>query len=245
MKRIKKNNSFIKIGIIGAMAVEVQMLKDIMQNVRVDTISGIEYYAGTIADVEVVVAQAGVGKVNAAVCAEAMILKYEPSAIINIGVAGGLSAALKVGDIAIADAVVEHDMDTSVLGDPIGFITGIDMVQIPCAAWVTETLKEVANKLDGVFTVCGTIVSGDQFISSKEKKTQLVERFNAVATEMEGASIGHVCYMNGVPFGVLRAISDSADDEADMSFTEFCDMAAKNSLKVILRFLEIVKEKQI
>ncbi len=235
----------MKIGIIGAMAVEVQMLKDIMQNVHVESISSIEYYSGTISGVEVVVAQAGVGKVNAAVCAEAMILKYEPSAIINIGVAGGVSCKLKVGDIAIADTVVEHDMDTSVLGDPIGFITGINMVNIPCAQWVIEMLLKAAKKIDGVNAVCGTIVSGDQFISSKEKKTQLEDRFNAVATEMEGASIGHVCYMNDVPFGVLRAISDGADDEADMSFNEFCEMAAKNSLQVILSLLEMIKEKNI
>jgi len=233
----------MKIGIIGAMAVEVQMLKDSMQNVNVVKISGLDYFAGTIAGVDVVVAQAGVGKVNAAVCTEAMILQFEPSAIINIGVAGGLSAALKVGDIAVADAVVEHDMDTSALGDPIGFITGINKVQIPCAQWITKMLLNAANAIEGVTTVCGTIVSGDQFISSKEKKEQLVSQFNAVATEMEGASVGHVCFMNDVPFGVLRAISDGADDEADMSFNEFCDMAAKNSLKVILAFLDMVKEK--
>ena len=233
----------MKIGIIGAMAVEVQMLKDIMENINVAKVSGLEFYAGTISGVEVVVAQAGVGKVNAAVTTEAMILKYEPSAIINIGVAGGLSPALKVGDIAVADSVVEHDMDTSVLGDPVGFITGIDMVNIPCADWVTKTLIESAKKLENRNTVCGTIVSGDQFISSKEKKAYLVNQFDGVATEMEGASIGHVCYMNGVPFGVLRAISDSADDDADMSFNEFCELAAKNSLQVILSFLDIVKEK--
>ncbi len=235
----------MKIGIIGAMDVEVQMLKDIMQNITITTVSGIEYYSGTIAGVETVVAKAGVGKVNAAICAEAMILRFEPSVIINIGVAGGLASALKVGDIAIANSVIEHDMDTSVFGDPLGFITGINKVNIPCAEWVTETLLQVAKGVDGIKTVCGTIVSGDQFISSKEKKSQLVETFNAVATEMEGASIGHVCYMNGVPFGVLRAISDSADDAADMSFNEFCELAAKNSLKVILSFLEVVKEKNI
>lgn len=235
----------MKIGIIGAMAVEVQMLKDIMENVCIDTISGIEFYSGTIANASVVVAQAGVGKVNAAVCAEAMILKYNPAAVINIGVAGGLSGSLKVGDIAIADSVAEHDMDTSALGDPIGFITGINMVKIPCEKWIQETLKEAAEKIDGVHVLCGTIVSGDQFISSKEKKAQLVEQFNGIATEMEGASIGHVCYMNAIPFGVLRAISDSADDEADMSFNEFCDMAAKNSLAVILSFLEKVRENNI
>ncbi len=233
----------MKIGIIGAMEVEVQMLKQIMKNVNVTQFSGIDYYSGIILDVDVVVAQAGIGKVNAAVCAEAMILKYEPTAIINIGVAGGLSGELKVGDIAVADSVVEHDMDTSVFGDPVGFISGINMVNIPCAAWVIEALKNAAEEIDDVKTVCGTIVSGDQFVSSKEKKTQLLERFHGVATEMEGASIGHVCYMNDVPFGVLRAISDSADDEADMSFNEFCDMAAKNSLMVILDFLEIVKDK--
>lgn len=235
----------MKIGIIGAMAVEVQLLKDIMENVNVTTVSGIEYYSGTISDVDVVVAQAGVGKVNAAICAEAMILKFEPSAIINVGVAGGLSAKLKVGDIAVADFVVEHDMDTSVLGDPLGFITGIDMVKIPCADWVSETLLQVAKNIDGVNAVCGTIVSGDQFISSKEKKNWLVDTFGGIATEMEGASIGHVCYMNDIPFGVLRSISDSADDEADMSFNEFCNMAAENSLKVILGFLKIVEEKNV
>ena len=235
----------MKIGIIGAMDVEVRMLKDMMQDAVVTRISGIEYYAGTISNVPVVVAQAGIGKVNAAVCTEAMILKYEPTAIINIGVAGGLSAKLKVGDIAVADNVCEHDMDTTVFGDPLGFITGINKVNIPCDEWVSGTLLSAAEKIEGINTICGTIVSGDQFISSKEKKAQLIENFGAVATEMEGAAIGHVCCMNEVPFGVLRAISDSADDEADMSFNEFCQMAAKNSVAVILSFLETVKEKNI
>lgn len=226
------------VGIIGAMELEVEALKKLMDNADVEKISSVEFYRGNINGVETVVAVSGVGKVNAAVCTQAMILKYSPDIIINVGVAGGLSDGFKIGDIAIAESVVEHDMDTSPIGDPIGLISGINIINIPCDGRVVELMKNAVSKIDGIKSKCGVIASGDQFISKEEQRKFIKENFDAVATEMEGASIGHVCYMNNVPFGVLRAISDGANDEADMDYPTFAKMAAANSIKIILEMLK-------
>lgn len=220
------------IGIIGAMNVEVEGLKAIMDGTKVDTVSGVDFYCGKINKTDVVVAVAGVGKVNAAVTAQTMILKYNVDALINIGVAGGLDSSLKIGDIVIADCVAEHDMDTTALGDEPGFITGLDRVYMDCDARLVDTLRKCTDEL-GIHTVIGTIVSGDQFISTPEQRDKLINVFGGAAAEMEGASIGHVCTMNNVPFCVLRAISDGANDDSHMDFPVFCEMAAKNSIEII------------
>lgn len=229
------------VGIIGAMKVEVEALKALMQNVSISLISGIEFYSGTLNGKAVVVAVAGVGKVNAAICTQAMILKFEPKVIINIGVAGGLSPRLKIGDIAIATDVVEHDMDTSALGDEIGYISGLGMIKMPCSEQTVNMLEKAAETLDGINVIKGTIASGDQFISSDDKKNFISKQFGAVAAEMEGASVGHVCTVNGVDFCVIRAISDGADDNSHLSFPEFVELAAKNSIKMILAYLDNIK----
>ncbi len=230
------------VGIIGAMQVEVEALKAMMSNVTVHKVGRIELYQGVLSGVDVVVAVAGVGKVNAAMCAQTMILKFSPKVIINIGVAGGLTSELKIGDIAVATDVVEHDMDTSPLGDELGYISGLDVIKMPCAKWVTDILFKAAETLDGIKVIEGTIASGDQFINSAEKKKWIVDNFGAVAAEMEGASIGHVCYANDVDFCVVRAISDGADDDSHLSFTEFVELAAKNSIKMILAFLDKMED---
>ncbi len=227
------------LGIIGAMTVEVESLKQIMEEVEIITVSGIDFYRGKLCGKDVVVAVSGVGKVSAAICAQTMIIVFKVNAIINIGVAGGLSPKLKVCDIAVATAVVEHDMDTSALGDPIGFISGLNLVYMNCDEKISEALYNASKKL--VNTEKGIIASGDQFISNIEKKTFIVDSFNAIATEMEGAAIGHVCLVNKVQFGVLRAISDGADDGAPMSFEEFTVKAVKNSISIIIEFLKIWK----
>lgn len=243
----------MKIGIIGAMPIEVEALKNIMDDVKISKFSGVDFYEGTLSEVPVVVAVAGVGKVNAALCAQTMILAFEPTSIINIGVAGGLSPELKVGDIAIATEVVEHDMDTSSLGDPLGYISGIDIVYIPCTKWISDLLYNVSCDVADVKSkinefpskaIKGVIASGDQFISGQEQRNHIINNFNAVAAEMEGASIGHVCYMNNVDFGVLRAISDSADEEASLSFVEFTKLAVKNSVAIVLEFLKRTREQK-
>lgn len=228
------------IGIIGAMASEVDGLKAIMENKTIETVSSVEFCSGTINGTDVVVAEAGVGKVNAAVTAQTMILKYNTDMVINIGVAGGLEPSLSVGDVVVADRVAEHDMDTTPLGDEPGFITGINRVYMECDAEITDVLLRCAE-LCRIFTICGTIVSGDQFICRDDQREKLTGVFNAAAAEMEGAAIGHVCAMNNVRFGVLRAISDGANSDSEMDFPTFCKMAAENSIEIIKSFLREIE----
>lgn len=228
----------MKIGIIGAMAVEVEALKASITELKTETISTVDYHTGKIANTEVVVAVAGVGKVNAAVSTQTMILKFNPDLIINIGVAGGLSPELSIGDIAIATSVAEHDMDTSALGDEVGFITGIDRVYMQCDENMRELIYQSAINIDGINVKKGVIVSGDQFISSQEQRDKILKFFpDAIAAEMEGASIGHVCTMANKPFAVLRAISDGANSDSVMDFPTFTKMAAKNSTDIILNLI--------
>ncbi|MCH5212361.1 MAG: 5'-methylthioadenosine/adenosylhomocysteine nucleosidase [Oscillospiraceae bacterium] len=225
------------IGIIGAMASEVDGLKAIMENKRTETVSSVDFCSGTINGTDVVVAEAGVGKVNAAVTAQTMILRYNTDIVINIGVAGGLDKSLSIGDVVIADRVAEHDMDTTPLGDEPGFITGINRVYMECDPEIMQLLERCTEKI-GIHTITGTIVSGDQFICRDDQREKLTGIFNAAAAEMEGASIGHVCTMNNVRFGVLRAISDGANSDSEMDFPTFCQMAADNSIEIIKLLLK-------
>ena len=230
------------IGIIGAMEVEVQALKDLMDNAELKEISSVVFYRGKINGIDTVVAVAGVGKVNAAVCAQTMILEYSPDYIINTGVAGGLSEELKIGDAAVADKVAEHDMDTSPLGDELGFITGINKVYMQCDEYISGLIYDAAKSVDGINAVRGTIASGDQFIASEEQRRFIKKNFNAVAAEMEGAAIGHVCTMNNVKFGVLRAISDGANSDSTIDFPTFTKMAVKNTVEIIVKMLDKLAE---
>ena len=225
------------IGIIGAMQIEIEHIKSIIEDVKTEEISGIIFYTGKVYGKDITLAKCGIGKVFAAVCAEAMILNFKPDVIVNIGVAGTLTDSLNTADIAIAKSVVHHDLDTSPLGDPVGLISGINIVNIECDKNVVRLLEKCAKLLD-VKCECGVIASGDQFVCTSEKKSYIRKTFNAIACEMEGASIGHVCFINGVKFGVLRAISDGADEKSHMDYQEFVPIAAKNSFKVIKNFIE-------
>ena len=228
------------IGIIGAMALEIDGLKKEMENTSANTISGVEFSVGVIGGTEVVIAQAGVGKVNAAVTAQTMILKYNPSVIINIGVAGGIEPSLKIGDIVVADKVCEHDMDTTAVGDEPGFITGIDTVYMHCDSEISNIISVCAKDM-GLHTVRGTIATGDIFVAENSVRNRISQLFNGVAAEMEGGSIGHVCVMNNVPFAILRAMSDCANDDSKVDFPVFAAKAAENSIQIILRFLNTYK----
>lgn len=230
------------VGIIGAIEQEVQALKELMEKAEIEEISSVDFYKGNINGVYTIVAAAGVGKVNAAVCAQTMILKYSPDLIINAGAAGGLDNNLKIGDIAVADAVVEHDMDTSPMGDPKGLISGIDMVHLKCDKEIADMMFNAVQKLGTVKAQRGIIASGDQFISSDSQRNRIISEFGAIAAEMEGAAIGHVCVMNNVRFGVLRAISDGANDDSVMDYPAFAKMAAENSVSIILELLKTIKE---
>ena len=224
------------IGIIGAMDVEVESIKALLSDTKTENISGVDFVLGSFAGKEIVVAKCGVGKVFSALCTEAMILKFAPEIIINVGVAGCLTPELKIGDAVIADNVCQHDMDTSPLGDPVGLLSDINIVKIPTDQKVTALLED-AVKETGMCYKIGTIASGDQFVASTEKKDYIKGNFGAISCEMEGGSIGHVCYVNNVPFAVLRTMSDGADDGANMDFPTFCKMAAENEVKIIEKFL--------
>lgn len=225
------------IGIIGAMGVEINTLANLLENKCTETISGVEYMSGTIYDKDVVLAVCGIGKVFAAICAQTMILKYNPDVIINTGVAGTLTDKLSIGDIAIADSVVQHDMDTSPLGDPVGLLSGINIVKIPADE---KTYKDIETCVKSTKTnyVVGTIASGDQFLASNDVKERIVKNFGAIAGEMEGGSIGHVCYVNKKPFCVLRAISDCADGTGADNYMEFLDLSAQKAVEVMKMFIK-------
>ncbi|MBE6531691.1 MAG: 5'-methylthioadenosine/adenosylhomocysteine nucleosidase [Ruminococcaceae bacterium] len=220
------------IGIIGAMKIEVDSLKREMTEVSTETVSGIEFVSGKLYGKDAVVAQCGIGKVFAALCAQTMILRYKIDALINTGVGGTLSDELSIGDIAVSTACVQHDMDTSPLGDPVGLISGINVIELPADKALCDSVCAAASEL-GINHRRGIIASGDCFVSGAEKKAFIKDTFGAIACEMEGAAIAQVCYVNKVPFAVVRAISDSADGSAEMDYGEFSKLAAENSAKVI------------
>ena len=223
------------LGIIGAMTVEVDALNKIMSDTLEHTVGAMTLVSGKLYGADAVVTVCGEGKVNAAMCTQAMIMEYAPDLIVNTGVGGGLADGLKIGDVVVASAVVEHDMDMSPLGYPIGFVSGVNRTEMPCDKKTADLLERCTRELN-IPCRRGIVASGDQFISSDEKKAFLVKTFNASVCEMEGAAIGHVCIRNGVPFGVLRSVSDSGDDKASMSFPEFAELAAKNSIAIIKLF---------
>ena len=223
------------IGIIGAMRVELDGLRAAMTDTRSVAVSGVEYIQGKIGGRDVVAAMSGVGKVFAAVCAQTMILRFNVECIINIGVVGTLTKELNVLDIALADSVIQHDMDTSAVGDPVGLISGINIIRIPADEALTARLRACVERL-GHRCVVGTIASGDQFVASKEKKDDIRAKFDGViAAEMEGGSIGQVCYINHVPFAVLRTISDG--DGGGMDYQQFVVKAAETSIAAVIDFI--------
>lgn len=225
-------------GIIGAMQVETDALKALVEDRKVETVSGVEFVSGRIGKSQVVIAQCGVGKVFAAMCAQTMILRYRVDRLINTGVAGSLHGDLHLLGLAVSTAVVQHDMDTSALGDPVGLISGINIVRIPASGALCEEILEAANAL-GKPCMAGVIASGDCFIADPDKKRWLCDTFDAIACEMEGAAIGHVCYVNGVDFAVIRAISDNADDAAgEMDYPHLCRSAAIQSQELLVRLLK-------
>ncbi len=224
------------IGLIGAMSIEVEGIRKKMTEKTEKTVSGVKFVSGKLCGQHVVTAVCGIGKVFAAICAEAMILNYNPEVIINTGVAGGISRELRIGDIAVGKKVVQHDMDTTPIGDPKGLLSGINKIYLDCDTEISNRISECAKSL-GFNTVFGTIATGDQFIASSEKREELERDFSAIAAEMEGGAIGHVCYVNGVKFAVLRAISDSANEASVSDYPTFAKAAADGYIKIIEKFV--------
>jgi adenosylhomocysteine nucleosidase len=224
------------IGIIGAMDIEVNGIVLSMSNVSEKTISGIKFFTGTLHNKNVVVAKCGIGKVFAAICTQTMILEYKPAVIINSGVAGSLTNELGVLNVALAKNVVQHDMDTSPLGDPKGLISGINIIYFDANEGVLNMLEKSAQIML-CKCICGTIASGDKFISNPNEKKALYDEFGAIACEMEGGAIAHTCYINNVPFGIIRAISDG--EGAEMDYSTFAIKAANQSIEIVKNFVKM------
>lgn len=225
------------IGIIGAMEIEVENLKGMLEDPSEHTVSGVIFYTGRLYSKNVAIARCGIGKVFAAICATAMILEFSPKLIINTGVGGALARGLSTGDVVIADRLCQHDMDTSAIGDPVGLISGINMVWLPTSERAVSILKNAAESI-GVKATVGSVATGDRFIATKEDKERITTLFGASACEMEGGAIAQTCYAHSVPCAVVRAISDNADGEAELDYPTFLPIAAKNSTAMTLALVK-------
>jgi len=232
-------------GIICALDVELEKIRELMKVEGELEYSGIKYTLGQISGKQAVCAVCGVGKVFAAICAQTMIMKFRPDEIINVGVAGSLSAELGIADIVIARQLVQHDMDVTALGLPRGQILGTELRYIPTTEEIRDKLLSCIFSLNGsgeekaIKAITGTIASGDQFIAKKAQKQLIIAEFDALACEMEGAAIAQVCHINKVPFGVIRAISDSADSSSKMDYKVFSKLAAANTAKIMKNYFEL------
>ena len=223
-----------RIGIIGAMELEVEELKSQMEEVTVKEKASMEFYQGTLNGKEVVVVRSGIGKVNAAVCTQILVDDFQVEAVINTGVAGSLRAEINIGDIVVSTDALQHDMDAT------GF--GYEPAEIPLMgkktfeadaslrSLIAETCREVNPEI-GVFE--GRVVSGDQFISDGDVKDRLVRMFAPYCTEMEGAAIAQAAWLNQIPFVIIRAISDKADGSAHMDYSEFEAKAIEHTVRLV------------
>ncbi len=228
-----------KIGIIGAMELEVETLKGLMTGTKVTKKAGMEFHEGKMGNAEVVVVRSGVGKVNAALCVQILSDLFNVTHIINTGVAGSLNAKLDIGDILISKIALHHDVDATNFGYPIGEVPQLGIKEFPADEDLIKLAQEAcAAVLPELHTLVGRVVSGDQFIAEKAVKEKLISTFQGDCCEMEGASIAHGCYLNGIPFVILRAISDKADDSAQMDYPTFERHAAEHCATLVRALVE-------
>ena len=228
-----------KIGVIGAMKPEIEILQEKMRDVTVKKTAGMGFHEGMIGNAETVVVQSGIGKVNAAICAEILINSFGVTHLINTGIAGSLQDEIHVLDVVVAEDAVYHDFDITNFRYPYGEVPGIGRQTFPADEELREdilaALKETSPHAH-VFT--GRVASGDQFIRTDDRKQWIRDTFNAACCEMEGTAIAHAAYISGIPFAIVRLISDNADDEAAMSYDEIETKAAHMSSDMLFRVLE-------
>ncbi|MDO4519053.1 MAG: 5'-methylthioadenosine/adenosylhomocysteine nucleosidase [Eubacteriales bacterium] len=230
------------IGIIGAMEQEVQVLKEHMEQVTVETKAGMEFNKGTLKGTQAVIVRSGIGKVNAALCAQILVDCYGVDAIINTGIAGSLNKDINIGDIVLSTDVVQHDMDATGFGYPLGQIPQMNQFSFFADTNLRKLAATVCRDVNPDIQVFeGRINSGDQFISDRKVKENIIEHFGGCAVEMEGAAIGQAAALNNVPFLIIRAISDKADDSANMDYETFEALAIQHSVKLTEGILEELK----
>jgi adenosylhomocysteine nucleosidase len=228
-----------KIGIIGAMEIEVATLKNLMHVENVVKKADMDFCEGTLEGMPVVVVQCGVGKVNAGMCVQILSDLFHVTHIINTGVAGSLNASLDIGDILVSKDALQHDFDVTPLGYKPGQIPGLQVLSFEADPAMKETAIAACRKVNpDIHVLEGRVVSGDQFISSADVKDRLVNLFQGDCAEMEGASIAQASYLNHLPYLVVRAISDKADNSAHMDYPSFEKKAAEHCAKLVVEFVK-------
>jgi len=224
------------IGVIGAMEEEICELKAKIDIISTKNIVGIDFFMGKLGAKSIVLVRCGIGKVNAAMCAQILIDMYAVDCIVNIGVAGGVGKGVKIGDIIVSADLVYHDFDVTAFGHAPGYIPRLNMLSFDADEYLSGLGKETAEEITAKTAAdvhVGRVASGDVFVAENNKKTEIAKTFDALCVEMEGAAIGHVCVLNKIPFVVIRIISDNADEVAKISFNEFVKGAAEISADIV------------
>lgn len=227
-----------KIGIIGAMEEEVEALREKLEGAQKLTKASMDFYSGRLNGVDAVIVRSGIGKVNAGICTQILADLFEVDAVINTGIAGSLKAEINIGDIVISTDALQHDMDATGFGYEPGVIPRMET----SCFWADEALMEAAKAaceeaVPEIQVFTGRIVSGDQFISEREVKNRIISQFGGMCTEMEGAAIAQAAYLNHIPFVIIRAISDKADDSATVDYPTFERQAIAHSVALVENFV--------
>lgn len=231
----------VKVGIIGAMELEVSSLKGRLSGCRISKKAGMEFCEGKIGGVDVVVVRCGIGKVNAALCVQILCDDHHVTHVINTGVAGSLNNDLNIGDILISKDAVHHDVDVTVFSYRKGEVPQLGVREFPADPHLIEAAeKAISDNQPELNYRVGRVASGDQFISSSEVKERIISEFEADCAEMEGASIAHGAYLNGIPFVIIRAISDKADGSAEEDYPTFEKAAAAHCAKLVADMLGLI-----
>ncbi|MFI3172523.1 MAG: 5'-methylthioadenosine/adenosylhomocysteine nucleosidase [Eubacteriales bacterium] len=222
------------IGIIGAMEEEVSILIENMLVEDTVTQASMVFYKGVLCEKDVVIVRSGIGKINAAACAQILVDKFGVDVLINTGIAGSLNSKIDIGDMVISTDAIHHDMDARMFGYPVGQVPRMDVLSFPADVDLIEKAKLANEKVNPeITTFVGRIATGDQFVASEDVKNRIVTDFDAMCTEMEGAAIAQVAYLNQVSYVIIRAISDKADNSATMDYPVFEKQAIQHSVRLV------------
>ena len=230
------------LGIIGAMDEEVAMIKAQLTDVQVESRAAMDFYKGKLEGKEVVVVRSGIGKVNAAMCTQILADIYSVTGVVNTGIAGSLKAEIYIGDIVLSSDALQHDMDATGFGYEPGQIPRVETLAFKADEGLINLAEECCSRVNpDIHTFVGRVVTGDQFISDKEKKKWLTDTFGGYCTEMEGAAIAQACYLNSIPFLIVRAISDKADDSASVDYPAFEAKAIVHSVNLLTEIVRSLR----
>lgn len=230
------------IGIIGAMEEEITNLKSHMEIFDVQTIAGMSFFKGAVKGTELVLVRSGIGKVNAGICTQILASVFNVDTVINTGIAGSLNAAIDIGDIVVSTSLVQYDVDARNFGYKLGEIPRMNIIEFPADKELTDKTESVFAALDlGVKLYKGMIATGDKFVSEDSLKAEIVNNFHAYCVEMEGAAIAQAAMLNNMKCVVIRAISDKADNSANVDYRTFEAKAIENMSKISLALVDSLK----